>query len=224
MRKRGKGSADATGAKQARCQEKADILFVMYQQMGADRSLEKLAGICSKVGLRGASVHTLQRYSIMFDWQRRLLELTVKLREEREQDALRQIDHMNEQHIQVNQGLLSLAVAGIRYHQQTLERNKAAGLPANLRLNITDIVRLVNQAQMGERLARGQATSRSEVMVEVIGTFVHEFALIFMAVNEIADPAERKRDYIRRSDEMLREYYSRLTGPTIKQIGLSKAQ
>ena len=221
MAKRGIGSAYASGAKQARCQEKADVMFVMYQQMGAERSLEKLADICGKVGLRGASVHTLQRYSVMFDWQRRLLEFTVKLREEREQDTLHQIDKMNEQHIKVNQGLLSLAVAGIQYHQQQLERNRAAGLPANLKLEISDIVRLVAQAQTGERLARGQATSRSEVMVEVIGTFVHEFALIFLAVNDITDAAERKREYIRQSDEMLRGYYSSLTGPAIKQIALN---
>jgi hypothetical protein len=128
---------------------------------------------------------------------------------------------MNDQHVKVNQGLLSLAVAGIQYHNQQLERNRAAGLQANLKLSIRDIVRLVSQAQTGERLARGQATSRTEVMVEVIGTFVHEFALIFIAVNEIVDPAERKREYIRRSDEMLREYYSTLTGPAIKQIALN---
>jgi len=217
----GKGTANAAGAKQARCQEKADVLFVMYQQMGPERSLEALAGICAKVGLRGTALNTLKRYSVMFDWQRRLLELTVRLREERETDTLRQIDKMNEQHIKVSQGLLSLAVAGIQYHQQELQRKQAQGLPANLRLNIQDIVRLVAQAQTGERLARGQATSRSEVMVEVIGTFVHEFALIFIAVNEVADPAERKREYIRRSDEMLREYYSNLTGPVIKQIALN---
>jgi hypothetical protein len=37
-------------------------------------------------------------------------------------------------------------------------------------------------------------------------------------VNEIADPGERKQQYIQRSDEMLREYYSNLTGPVIEQI------
>ncbi len=220
MAKRGKGSADASGVKVARCQEKADILFVMYHQMGPERSLEKLAEVCAKVGLKGTSLKTLKWYSARFDWQRRLLELTVKLREEREQDALRQVEKMNDQHVKVNQSLLALAVAGIQYHQQELERKRSAGLPANLKLSIRDIVRLVNQAQMGERLARGQATSRSEVMVEVIGTFVHEFALIFLAVNDIADSEERKREYVRRSDEMLREYYTQLTGPAIKQIGL----
>ncbi len=220
MRK-SKGSADASGAKQARCEEKADILFTMYYQLGPERSLERLHEICTKVGLRGAALSTLKDYSSRFDWQRRLLELTVRERENKETDALHAIERMNDQHVKVNQGLLSLAVAGIQYHNQQLERNRAAGLQANLKLSIRDIVRLVSQAQTGERLARGQATSRTEVMVEVIGTFVHEFALIFIAVNEIADPAERKREYIRRSDEMLREYYSTLTGPAIKQIALN---
>jgi hypothetical protein len=214
------GTANAAGAKRARCQEKADVLFVMYQQMGPERSLEMLARVCAKVGLRGCALNTLKRYSVMFDWQRRLLELTVRLREERETDTLQQIDKMNEQHIKVNQGLLSLGVAGIQYYQQEIQRKQAQGLPANFKFNIQDIVRLVAQAQTGERLARGQATSRSEVMVEVIGTFVHEFALVFIAVNDIADPVERKREYIRRTDEMLREYYSNLTGPAIKQSAL----
>ena len=212
-----KKTANAAGAKRVRCEEKADVLFVMYQQM-PERSLEKLADVCAKVGLRGAALNTLKRYSAMFEWQRRLLELSVRLREDREKDTLAQIDKMNDQHIRVNQGLLSLAVAGIQYHQQEIQRKQAAGLPVNLRLNVQDIVRLAAQAQTGERLARGQATSRSEVMVEVIGTFVNEFALVFLAVNDITDQEERKREYIRRADQMLREYYSQLTGPVLKQI------
>lgn len=214
------GSADASGAKKARTEQKADMLFIMYYQLGPERSIENLAEMCTNLGLRGASITTLKSYSVRYEWQRRLLELTVKDRERREQDALNQIDKMNEQHVKINQGLLSLAVAGIQHYQAQIERSRKQGLGGTLNINVQDIVKLVAQAQNGERLARGQATSRTEVVIEVISTFVQEFGLIFIAVNDIADPAERKREYIKRADEMIREYYSSATGAVIDQIGM----
>ena len=209
--------SNARMARETREKERAGVLFIMYYQMGPERSLEKLRDNCAMVGLK-LHLNTYKRYSARYDWQRRVLEATVTEREEREKDALAAVDKMNEEHIKVNRGLMAIAVAGLGHYQSELDNKRQAGLPSTLKLSVRDIVRLVRQAQIGERLARGQATSRAEVVVEVISTFVQEFALIFKAVNEIADPVEREREYIRQFDERLREYYSEQTGPTVKRL------
>lgn len=203
--------------RETRRAERAEVLFIMYYEMGPERSLEKLRDLCAKVGLK-RHLNTFKTYSADFNWQRRVLERTVAEREEREKDALAQVDKMNDEHIKVHRGLMSVAVAGLQYYQAELENKRQAGLPQTLKLSVRDIVRLVRQAQVGERLARGEATSRSEVIVEVVATFVQEFALIFKAVNGIADPVEREREYIRQFDERLREYYSTVTGPAVKRL------
>ncbi len=55
-------------------------------------------------------------------------------------------------------------------------------------------------------------------MVELIGTFVQEFALIFKAVNLMPDPIEREREYIKLFDERLKEFYSNVTDKAVKQV------
>lgn len=209
--------SNAKLARETRRQEVAEVLFVMYYAMGPERSLESLRDLCATVGLK-RHINTFKRYSADFSWQRRILEKVVGEREEREKDALGQVDKMNEEHIKINRGLMSIAVAGLNFYTSQLEQKRSAGLPASLKMSVEDIVKLVRQAQLGERLARGQATSRAEVVVEVISTFVQEFALIFKSVNDIADPAEREREYIRQFDERLRQYYSTLTEPVVKRI------
>jgi hypothetical protein len=200
-----------------RVEEKAAILFLLYEQMGPTRSLEALADLCTKLALK-AALRTLKGYSVKFNWQRQLLERSVKRREEQEQEVLNQVDKMNADHIRVHQGLMGLAIAGINYYQELLERKRAAGQHQSINFAPADIVRMIRQAQIGERLARGQATSRSEIMVELIGTFVQEFALIFKQINLIVDPVEREREYIKLFDERLHEFYSNVTDRSIKKI------
>lgn len=211
-------ASNAKLAREQRMAEKASVLFLLYEQMGPDRSLTALFKICTTVGLK-ISESTIKRYSITYDWQRQLLERAVQQRERAEQDILGQVEKMNEDHIRVNRGLMNLAIAGIQHYQDQLERKRGAGQASTLAMGFSDIVKLVKQAQLGERLARGQATSRTEVMVEVISTFVQEFALIFKAVNTIENPDEREREYIRLFDERLSEYYSQLTAPALKKAG-----
>ena len=212
------GKTAAGTAKETRRAERAEVLFIMYYEMGPERSLEALRNTCAKLGLK-LHLNTYKGYSADFNWQRKVLERSVAERAEREKDTLGQVDKMNQEHINVHRGLMGIAVAGINYYQTQLEQKRTAGLPASLKLSVEDIVRLVRQAQVGERLARGQATSRAEVVVEVISTFVQEFALIFKAVNDIADPAEREREYIRQFDERLRETYTAvITGPAVKKL------
>ena len=203
--------------REKRMEERSHILFLFYEQLGPDRSLELLHNMCTAVGLTVA-LNTLKRYSVKYEWQRKLLERSVQAKETREKEVLTQVDKMNADHIRVNQGLMGLAIAGINYYQDQLERKKAAGQRQVLPFSAADIVRLTRQAQLGERLARGQATSRTEIMVELIGTFVQEFALIFKAVNQMPDPVDREREYIKLFDQRLHEFYSRVTEVAVKKV------
>ncbi len=206
-----------TEIRELKARERADALFVVYYKMGPERSLESLQKVCSVMGLKMA-LSSFKRFSVKYDWQRRVMEKVVAEREQTEKDALAQIDKMNEEHIKVNKGLMSLAIAGINYWQDQLEKKKAEGKKLTLNFKPGDIIGFVKQGQIGERLARGQATNRSEIIVEVIGTFVQEFALIFKQVNIIADPTEREEEYVRLFDESLQKYYSKVTSQAVKRV------
>lgn len=137
--------------------------------------------------------------------------LETKQNEKREADAIATVDKMNESHARLGMALSS--IAGGEFNK-FVEVRKNTSDP----LSVSDITNLYRAGQYGERLAKGQAISRSEMMIELIGTFVREFVLIFLGVNEIEDAVERKSEYIRRCDEMLHEVYPPSKGRNIKLI------
>ena len=117
------------------------------------------------------------------------------------------VETMNQRHAQYSQALLGLFSAGMQTFNRQFQTQREGGQTPSLALSVKEMTRLLEVAQRTERLARGQATSRTEVMVELIGTFVREFALIFIGVNSIQDETERKNEYVRRCDEMLHDIY-----------------
>lgn len=190
--------------RQQRMEERASMLFMVYRSLGPDRSLSKLLEFCASIGLR-ISQNTLKNYSVRFDWQRRLLELNAQDKDRQEKAMSAQVERMNDRHAQFAQGLLGLAAGGLNFLQQLMkdtDRGKA------LHMSITELISLYRAAQSGERLARGQATNKVEIWVDVASTVVQEFSMIFLAVNDIADPAERKAEFIRLGDDMVRRYYT----------------
>jgi len=192
-------------SREQRQKEKADMLFMVYKMMGPERSLFKLAEFCTAVGLK-VSEKTLKLYSAKFEWQRRLLELNAKEVEQKEKSLVTQIEQMNAQHAQFARGLLALAAAGLTHHQQRMTVTPQGG--RSLALDIDEVIALFKAAQSGERLARGQATSRVEVWLDVAATVVREFGLIFLSVNSLPDENERKAEFIRLSDEMMKRYFT----------------
>jgi hypothetical protein len=203
-------------AREQRTKEKADHLFIIYQQMGADRSINRLFTVCQAVGVK-TSESSLHKYSQRFEWQRRLLELQSAEAERREQDVSKQVDDMNRQDALMAQGMKAMVLGGIRYHHDQMKTKAAErirqGLTGDqiLDMDFKDIAYLGRSAQQIERLARGQATSRTEVWVDVASTVVREFVLIFAAVNGLSTPEEREREFDRLGDEMMTRLYSETT-------------
>ena len=197
--------SNARQSRNQRMVERADMLFYLYYQM-ADRSIPKLWETVSMMGLR-LSEKTIKRYSADFQWQKRILELDTKARESNDTEAIKTVQQMNTRHAQVHQAFMGLGVAGIRKYQEDIAAKHLAGIPETLDLTVQDIARILEQGQKGERLARGEATSRTEIMVETISSFVREFALIFIGINSIKDEEERVAEYAVRCDDMLHRVY-----------------
>jgi len=190
--------------------EKADIWFIIYQQMGVDRTLTKLFEIAYAAGVN-ISLKTFERYSVKYEWQRKLLEQATTQRERLEQEVSKQVEDMNARHAQYSQALLGLFSAGIQGFQAVIRRKREAGESPTLDLSIQELTRLLETAQKVGRLARGLAISREKIKVELMNIIVQEFAVIFLSVTEIVTDKEQKeamkQEYIRRFNELLRIYF-----------------
>ena len=190
-------------SREIRQSEKSEALFVVYHSLGEDRSLAKLHAICLAAGLR-VGAKTLQNYSAKFHWQNKLLDMNRRIAERRELDQIETVNEMNNRHIQFAKGMQGIAYAGIKGFTNQITADKGGILD----LSVSEIVALFKASQSGERLARGEATSRVEIWTDVVETVVHEFSLIFVAVNEITEKGERQREFVTRADEMIRRYYN----------------
>lgn len=198
-----------------RQREKAEYLFAMYRLLGTERSLTKLHEYCTVLGIR-ISENSLKLYSTKYEWQKRVLEENARDKQAIEKATSAQVEQMNARHAQYAQGLLALATAGLNRWQQAMrdtERGKV------LDITVQDMISLYKAAQSGERLARGQATSRIEVWIDVAATVVKEFGLIFIAVNQLSDAESREAEFVRLSDEMIKRYFNETTKNTIDGSG-----
>lgn len=191
----------------ARTQEKANLFFIIYQELGQERSIQLLQKTLLANGLK-TNTTTLQTYSSKFGWQKKLLEhATIKAQflEEKTQAI---VTEMNERHAKIAQVGMSIVIAGIRNLQEKITANQG-----KLILEPGDISTLYKVFQVGERLARGQATSKQEIQIEVTNTLVQQFALVFMEVNKLPEVGLRESEYARRCDEILTKYHKALPPP-----------
>lgn len=207
----------STMSRQAREQGRQAILFTAYLAMGPMRSLDKLRELVVASGGRIA-INTLDKYSVKYQWQRRVLEQQSAEQERIEKDYGRQKDQMDQRDAALGSGLIGLAFGGVRHFTEQMQKLrekkiKKGDLNPSLTLDISasEIVNLARAGTFIERLARGEATSRTEVWVNVAGTVVREFVLIFMGVNDISDPEQRRDEFLRRADEMTNRYYNEAT-------------
>ena len=191
--------------------ERQTWAFLLYEGMGSTRNLISLADVVRAVGIQRAGVKTLARWSAKYQWQRRLMERQVTSEGEITQRALDVKKAMEDRHVGLFQALETLAREGLKNQFSEVERRAAAGL-VGLEMTPEAILRLADGVQRGERLARGEATSKAQVVIQVVGPLVKDIFAVFMAVNVITnDPLEMQRkrlaEFIKRGDEILGQYY-----------------
>ena len=184
-------------SRETKMKEKAMAFFVMYKMMGPDRSLSRLLKLCTMAGLK-TSEQSLKRYSTDYGWQRKLIEQQATDNEKNEQDISNIVLNMNERQARIGQALQTMAEIGLQQKAEAIRKKEL------IAFDFKDITTLYRAGQTGERLARGLATSREEIKVEIMNVIVQEFALIFLSINDITDPEVRKQEYIRRFNEQLK--------------------
>jgi hypothetical protein len=207
-----------------RAEEKQEYFFLIYEQMEPTRTLKRLWGLCRGVGTT-IGLSTLEGYSVKYNWQTRILERAARHESADFQDVQSQVDRMKADHVRTFQDIGALVSAGIAKWKKDIETQVAANLPATLDIPLNDIARLAEVYQRGERLARGLATSKAEVIIEVLPPLVKDLFAVFLAVNVITnDPPElvrrRQSEFITRGDQVLMTYYS----PNGKQMSVIKGE
>ncbi len=123
--------------------------FERYWRLGAERSIEKLHAAMSSEG-SGPSLRTLYEWSRRYRWQDRLADLERQAREAEDEARVVAIRQMHER--QAKEGLL-LQQKGTEWLAQ-IETEEAKPEAA---------IRAVVEGARLERLARGEATERTEI-------------------------------------------------------------
>ena len=196
-----------------RAKERQEYFFLVYEGMGVGRTLKRLWGLVRGIGVP-LSLKTLERYSAEYGWQARILERAARQESAQFQDVQAQVERMNLEHATTFQDIGALVKAGVRKYQEEVAGKVGIGLPPTLDIDLATIGKLAQTYQYGERLARGLATSKAEVIVEVLPPLVKDIFAVFLAVNVITnDPPEivkkREAEFISRGDQVLIGYYSK---------------
>ena len=205
--------------------ERSALFFGLYEALGPTRTIRRLWELCRRTGI---SEKTLERYSQDFHWQRQLLETAGEREKKVQLESADLVAEMNERQATTFKDLFTLVRFGLNHYQSLVAEQSKAGLPKGLKMDVADLARLAESAQRGERLARGVATSKTEVIIEVVAPLVKEIMAVFLAVNVITnDPAEmvnkRQAEFIKRGDAILATYYET---PSVKRLttGRGKAE
>jgi hypothetical protein len=194
-----------------RCAERAEMYFIIYADMGVERSLNKLWGRLRGYGV-SISLKSLEKYSRQFNWQARILERAARHESTEFQEVQTVVDEMNNRHANLFKDLASVAKAGLNYHKEKIKDQLAAGLGETLPVELPDLARILESAERGERLARGLATSKAEVLIEILAPLVKDMFAVFLSVNVITKDTpdivkQREAEFIKRGDQVLHLYY-----------------
>ena len=192
--------------------ERAAFAFGIYEAMGVNRNLKDLAEIVRGLGVRRCGQKTLERYSSRYKWQQRLMERAGAREAGFTKTAQEVKTIMEERHVGLFQAIGRLAEAGLANFFSEIEKRQKTGLGETLPIDIPDLIHLAESSQRGERLARGEATSKAQVIVQVVAPIVKEITAAFMAVNMITNDGpelqgKRLAEFTARGDAILAQYY-----------------
>ena len=173
--------------------DKADTLFDIYVAMGQSRTLEKLHDVCADAGL-SYSLSSIKDYSKRFNWQQRLADAQEMAQAQKTADHAALIAEMNERQSRLGTAAQSLAMGGF----QNAARNIAD-------LSPRDSGYLADIGVKLERLARGEATTRQDVAVQLLAPVVQNIVALFQQINQLPDEDRRMREFGLGADRILED-------------------
>ena len=176
-------------ANQQAAERRAESYWLVYQALGRDRSLSKLHQTLTDLGTE-ISLGALKAYSVRYNWQQRgelvdgahtAIELANVPREMDERQA------------------------GLGVAMQVLAREQLEVVDP-YRLSVRDAIHLLRVGTDIERLARGQATTRAELSVQMLNPLINEIVALFAEVNVIEDADTRLGVWATKADAIVETY------------------
>ena len=185
---------------QPRTIEKANLLFGLYVALGPKRSLAAVAEVCTQIGLK-AGEKSLKLYSADFHWQDRLAAIIEQAGQQGDNEAVQTIADMN-----LKQAALGQAMQDAGAHTVfRINEQKYVIEP-------TDAARLIDSGSKLQRLAMGEATSRSEVINDTLTAIVKDIIALFLAVNLLTDRDDHTREFGTGADAIIGRHVPALEG------------
>jgi len=174
---------------------RAEAFFIEYYEMGPERSLEKLHDKMARMGLR-KSLNTIKRYSVDYDWQKRIGLLDTKFQAERELKARAKIDDMNDSQALDGRNMRAIGRAAMVGLTNIIREKGALNLPAQ------DIVRFMAEGTKIERLAMGEVTDRTEAHDFAYNVMLLGIVEIFNEINELPSKLQRREIFALKVDQL----------------------
>jgi len=148
---------------------------------------------------------TLKAYSVDFEWQTRAaaFERQVRAAHEASDDQVNQVVAMNRRQAQAGEIAQTLAVQGLAQYRNQPDLLRDQGVNA--------LGGLMERGAKLERLARGAATERPEVMTTVLSHIINGIASAFERVNDMPDPDQRAALFATEADRIVDAEISKIT-------------
>ena len=182
-----------TNGRHNAAKHRAEGFFDIYLAMGSNRSLPKLQTILADGGLT-LTLNTLKNYSAHFDWQQRIQSATDKAQTLQANNHATTISEMNDRQARVGSAMLQIAGRGLVQVSNNLDQ-----------LTPRDTGYLADIGVKLERLARGEATTRAAIEVEVLAPVIHHIVNLFQSINVYDDPARRQQEFALGADRILEQ-------------------
>ncbi len=140
--------------------DKAWGVFVVYRDMGPERSIRKAESKYKEIHGGKGDVNYCEKLSVRWRWRERIeawdRDLDRRLRSQR----IRSLEEMRTRHIEIGKSLQSLGVLGAKQIQDEIKR--AAANNEDVVLSAKDLVSLIEAGTKIERLNRGEPESIQE--------------------------------------------------------------
>jgi len=182
-----------TNGRHNAAKQRAEGFFDIYLAMGPNRSLPKLQAILADGGL-SITLNTLKNYSAHFDWQERVQSAVDKAQVLQTNNHASTISDMNDRQARVGSAMLQIAGRGLVQVSNNLDQ-----------LTPRDTGYLADFGVKLERLARGEATTRAAIEVEMLAPVIHHIVALFQQVNVYDDSDRRQQEFALGADRILEQ-------------------
>ena len=143
--------------------DKAWKAFMIYRDMGPERTLRKVAEIRQKETGINASIDSVnwnvERWSSRWGWRMRVEEWERELDNHRRRVTLREIEKMHERHIQLSKTIQGLGALELNKLWNLVRKD---GLSGQMMISVADIIKLLESGVKLERNSRGQPDAITE--------------------------------------------------------------